>query len=328
MNNKNTDNAEQKEEQKSSRQLFIQIPDKEKLLVLPYDENTTILKVKEMLIPKLGLGSPAQITLMNGAKALENDDMTLGQYGVCKGTAKMMLFAVRKVNTNTQFFIRAPGNQILDFTYEPGKTIGELKLKLESFVDVAAKRQILICENSRLYDDSKTLEECLISVGDTLELEVKPPDIVRLWIQVDSSYRIPIEMSLNDKVRTIKKRLKEELQVRKRRQILVYEWLELKNSDLLKHCDIEDDSIINFYKIFKLEIAVKQEDEDGERETIRVKAHTNLTIKDLKKEISREYSVKPKYQILSDSKGIVLKDGRTLAHYKINEKSILYLELL
>lgn len=330
--------------------IFIQMPNGERYQVDCDTDTDTIGDIKEKVYALHSIPKVEQNLIFLG-RMLENDQSTLSDCKIKNGDT--LHFAHKQRDENQQplslttadsepIFVKTLTGRILHFDNISvhSETVGNLKVKIQTEESIPSDKQLLVFDEKVLEDNSKTLSDYNIELGDmvTLKLsayeqkerkETSQPTSTQLTIHVKGPIGNPvkIDVDFNDAIAEVKAKVyelcKDDMGLPEGQELeLIFEGEKLENSKLLSQYRVESfDTLHLRLGIRKLEeITVKS----LPRDSITLSVTSNDTIADVKNKISAKKDISPDMERIVYS-GSERSDACTLEELNIQNKGILYL---
>ena len=308
---------------KGGMQIFVKTLSGSKI-PLAMDVSDTIDSVKAKVQEKEGILIFQQILFFAGEE-LENDK-TLRDYRIKRGST---LELVTRQGDGRLIYVRTPTDHILGLEIGPSDTIQSIKAMIQDEEGIPSHEQRLFHALRKLEDSQK------INIpGETLCLVrlVQPCHHGMVtYVSCGSGKLIPVEVTPNDTIGTLKTRIHEKEGISPSQQRLFFSGTELENHHTVSGCGIQRESVVDlvqgtrwvFVKIitrdvFTLEFLVV--------DTLTLESDPSDTTWDLKVKLHDKLGIPSSWQRLTFA-GKQLEDVQLLREYCIQRKSTLYLTL-
>ena len=202
---------------------------------------------------------------------------------------------------------------------EPSDIIGHIKELIYEKEKIEIRKQILIFRGITL-DNNSTLADNNIFKEDNLYLIIqKDNDCENFYIFVNflGKKKISIKVNINEKIKSIKEKIKESEKIEIDEQNLLFCNQLLKNEKIIKNYSIEANDIIICITFDKY-LYIKRDEEN-----IKVKYNENDTTLDLKIKASEKLYSFSVFQSKLIYNKTILEDDKILKDYNIPNKSII-----
>ena len=202
---------------------------------------------------------------------------------------------------------------------EPSDIIGHIKELIYEKEKIEIRKQILIFRGITL-DNNSTLADNNIYKEDNLYLIIqKDNDCENFYIFVNflGKKKISIKVNINEKIKSIKEKIKESEKIEIDEQNLLFCNQLLKNEKIIKNYSIEANDIIICITFDKY-LYIKRDEEN-----IKVKYNENDTTLDLKIKASEKLYSFSVFQSKLIYNKTILEDDKILKDYNIPNKSII-----
>ena len=144
--------------------------------------------------------------------------------------------------------IKTSTGEVVETTIDPTEYISDLKVQIEPFVDIPAKNQRLSKAGCELSDPMKTLVDCGIEAGDTLNLE---PTVLNVHAKTPDGKSHSIQISLLEDCSNIKKKIERVSGIPTSKQVLSYKGKEMPSRTNARDIGIQegDDILVDIYRV-------------------------------------------------------------------------------
>ena len=282
-----------------------------KNIQLNFNENETILKLKEKINEKINVPIEQQILIFNKDELKDNN--LLKDYNIHKNS---IIYLFTKKKNEYELYVEN-NNCIYNIKFSSNDTIENIKKEILNILSIPIEKQQLYHEGIELEND-KNIFDYYSQVNQKSILYLILQLKLEITIQYNSENYTSIYSKPNDTIETIKKLIEKKKNYPSMYMELIYNNEKLENHKLLSDYQIQNYSIINI-KI-KNRIYIKLF--TGKQITIYIE--NNTTIKEIKNIISQKEGLDlNKYRLIYRAKHLI--DEKTINDYNIEKESYLSL---
>jgi len=295
--------------QVSPREMTVNVsmPDGSKVPV-DIKPSDTAQDIKKKIERKTGMEAPRQVLKDSNGRELPDQGETAQDMGLQEGDDLEVEIKQVPISVRTM-----DGNRVKVMVDPYGDSIMDIKEKVanESSNVPPAHNQKLFKDGRELDNDHKKAKEYGIKEGTVLDLE---PKSMQVKVEMPDGSRVPVDISPSDTADDIKNKIEDQTGMSADKQVLNKNGRELPDGRTAKDMGLRDGDNL---QVKPKEITVNVAMPDGSQVPVDIKPSD--TSDDIKRKIEQKTGMEAPRQVLKDSNGRELPNGRTAENMGLQE---------